>query len=724
MRFRLCRMFILLVFVLPLAAGFCSEEDTKEYLTAGTQYEFTPKQVDYTIVIDGSGSMEGVKIQTLQNAASRLIDQMQPTDRAAVISFNYEARLHNEFTNDHDQLHEAINGIQAGFSTQYLPPLLLAQEELLGSRNQKALIFLSDGKSDFAEEPEQILELTRELASQGVCILTISYALGGEESPLLTAMAGVGAEYGCGEHFIASEQGNELEVVFSRIYEALSASEAIRVLPLFSQSGYSFSFASSINGRPVPGESGGACIDQPDFYLSIYNDGRLIRTAESSSGSLTLPPGNYTYKATASVRCEGDCNFIGSAAGELTIGGACNPGYQELATYVTGETQKVLITGSGFSPRSIAGRQGTLVVWENVDSEPRRLTSAFFDETIAPGDSFTYVIQNVGTLVYSDPDRNITASVAPIQGTGNDILLIIDESGSMKGAGIAEARIAATKFFSLLSAADRGALITFSENAYLVQDFTSDRSQLNAGADAIRAEGATSYLAALRLAATLRPTQQSILIFMSDGVPTDATDAAILDATAELRDAEWCIMTVGFGEESERARTLLTRMAGDDDCGAFLYASSGNLSSIFGTIYQLAKSQHDLSFENTQFPSLRFSARAPIATSVLGKTGREVPGLENDLCAPEAIVQARTEAGVVQLLYTDSMYRGDLVLEPGFNRVSLIASVSAVDEPGRPFVGTAKYSVLYLPLPVLGLTGLLAGIVIYLVFFRRTHDAT
>lgn len=720
---RCCRTLFVLLLVLPLAAGFCSEEQTESYLAAGTQHTFTAKQVDYAIVIDRSGSMEGVKIETVKAAANDLIDRMRTTDRGAIISFNYEAQLHNPLTNDHGQLAQSIEGISASFSTKYAPPLQLAQQELQASRNEKALIFLSDGKSDYAESQEEILNITNELAADGVCILTISYALGGEESPLLTAMADVGASYGCGEHFIASEQGTELEEVFSRIYETLSSSEAIALQPSFSQSGYAFTFFSAVNGKPVPGSAGNACVDEPSFYLSVYRDSRLVRTYTKATGAFSLPPGNYTYKATAVVRCGGECGFIGTEAGEVTVGGACSPGYQELATYITGETQRVQITQAGFSPRSIAGRQGTLVVWENTDSVPHRLASEFFDETLGPGETFTYVIQNLGTLVYTDPERNITASVSPIQGTGNDILLIIDESGSMKGAGIAEARIAAQKFFTLLSPADRGALITFSESAYLIQDFTSDRSKLHEGASAIRAEGATNYLTALQLAEKLRPVQQAILIFMSDGVPTDPEgEAAILEASDRLHSKDWCIMTVGFGKEGIAARSILTRIAGEDQCSAFLYASGGNLSQTFGTIYQLSKSQHDLAFAEMRIPSITLQPRVAVQTTVLGKTGKPVPGTTDGACAPDAVVQARTGSDTTDLLYSDGAYRGELLLEPGFNTVAFVASVSAQDEPGRAFVGATSAQVIYVPLYIALLTVLLAVTLIYLVFFRRSND--
>jgi Mg-chelatase subunit ChlD len=719
MRWLLGSLLFLLCSSLTVAL-VCTEQQTASYLTAGTTYTFNAKNVDYVIVVDRSGSMQGAKIEKVRYAAKELVKNLQPTDRAALISFNYEAQISSHLTSDHEFLSSSVDTLSASFSTKYAPPLLLTQEELASSPHEKVLIFLSDGKSDFSESPEEILSLTQSLAEDDVCIFTIAYALGGEENPLLEAMAKVGEENGCGQHFTASEQGTELAEVFTHIYDVASSTNAITLHSTFQTDHYAFTFTSRFNEKMVPGESAGMCIEAPTFRMHVYEDKKLVRVYTEPQGTLSLPPGTYNYEATATVRCGGACGFVGEHRGTFSIGDTtCVSSYQDLASYVTGETQQVRITPLGFTPSSIAGRQGTLVIWNNEDTVSRHLVSNSFDTIIPAGESFTYVIEQVGTLLYSDPEHNLSATVNSLDETGNDILLIIDESGSMKGARIAETRQAAQEFFSLLSPNDRIALITFSNEAYLLQDFTTDRTELYAATASLRAEGSTSYLAALREAGALRPKQHSVIIFMSDGVPTDGDEETILALTQTLRERGWCIMTVGFGEEGVKARGLLMRMAGTDRCSAFLYASEGSLSQTFGTIYQLSKSQEDIVFNDLRIPRVTFKSTIPLSARLQTKTGKPLPATTSALCTPQLLVQARTDTYTVQLNETENVFAGTIPLHIGAQKVMLLASVSAEDEPTRSFIGVETVTVYRLPLWLVAVAILLSAILIYCIIVRR-----
>jgi Mg-chelatase subunit ChlD len=710
----------ILIIQATVVTALCTEEQTKQYLTTGTSFGVAKKEVDYIIVVDRSGSMEGEKLDKVKIAAKSLINQLPSTDRAAIISFNYEAKINQGLTNDHEALFTSIDALRAEYSTKYSPPLILSQKEFATSSRFKGLIFLSDGKSDFSEEPEEILRITEQLAQQQVCILTIGYALNDEESPLLKAMAETGAAYGCGEHFQASEKGSELEAVFSQIYNTLSSTNVLSIHPKVTDGSFELAITSKLNGKPLPGREGDLCADEPQVAFTIFRGSEQLLTLNEPRGTFDLPEGLYTYQANAALRCNGQCNFVGKSEGKFSVGGACNPQYKELATYVTGETQTVQITKSGFVPQSISGRQGTLIVWSNQDEVPRRITSEHFNETVLPGSSYTYIIENVGTLIYADPDRNITGSVKPIHGTGTDVLLVIDESGSMKGAGIAEARLAAQKFFSLLSPVDRGALMTFSHQAYLVQDFTNDRDVLRAKTLTLRAEGATSYMSALDLTTTLRPQQQPVLIFMSDGKPTDGLiDSAYIDAVESLRNQNWCVMTVGFGEEGAQARSLLARMAGTDECAAFLYASGGKLAETFGTIYQLSHEQNDLFFTNVRVPRITTSKYAHVEVQLEAKTGKPVPG-GSGICAPEATVQVRSNVDTAILSFKDGSYQGEVPVERGMQTISFVASVSAIDEPGRAFGGTHRATIISVsPILLLIIVSSLSVIIIYFLRRRR-----
>lgn len=715
---------IMLVFftLCSSVAAVCDATQTASYLSEGTTYSTTAKDVDYMILIDTSGSMAGEKLDTVKAAATKLIGRLTSRDRAAVISFSTNATVDQSLTNDNSLLISSISGLQAQFGTNYAPPLRLAEKEFAASTKYKGLIFLSDGKSDFSETPEEIINITDDLARSGVCILTISYSLGGQESPLLEQMADTGKKYGCGDHFIASEKGDELENVFEQIQESLSAADLLSLNPTFSSKDYSFDITSRLNGRAVAGSSGTSCADEPDFSFTVEQGGKAVYTSASRDGPLNLPDGEYNYSASATLRCGGTCSIVGEKTGEFTIGGVCKPDYKTLATYVTGETQLVQITKTGFVPSTVSGRQGTLVVWTNRDIEPRHIVSSSFNEIIQPGDTFTYVIQNVGALVYSDPEHNFTGQVSALEAPGSDVLLVVDESGSMKGARIAEAQDAAERFFNLLGPTDRGALVSFSTTAQIAQDFTSDKQALIDAASNLRAESATNYLTAIEKINETSPRPNPVLVFMSDGVPTDPEGkAAILLGIDNLRKQGWCIMTIGFGDDAAQARDLLSAMAGEDKCSVFLYASQGKLAETFGTVYQLSQGQEDLQFSNLVVPFVSFTNIISMNTEIKTKTGNPVPG-GTDLCSPAATIQAYAGSSSGLFVFDGKKYTGSLLLNPGINKIRLVAAVSASDEPARSFIGVNEKYVFFMP-PWLAsfLILLFAGILIYFIRWRQVN---
>jgi hypothetical protein len=245
-------------------------------------------------------------------------------------------------------------------------------------------------------------------------------------------------------------------------------------------------------------------------------------------------------------------------------------------------------------------------------------------------------------------------------------------------------------------------LLTFSQGARVLNDFTSDKETLIAATEGLRSGGATSYLTALELAATLRPVQQPILVFMSDGEPTDPEGVdAIVDAVDVLREKGWCIMTVGFGEGGARARSVLTRMAGDDACAAFVYAADGELATAFGTVYQLLYQNNDLTFDNLRLGPIAIGREASIRTHVSSQAGSIVPG-GSVVCAPEAKVQASTASAVTTLYFDDDgYYSGNLTVPYGLVRVSVLASVASADALDKPLVGRESHTILVIPTAVL-----------------------
>jgi len=103
--------------------------------------------VDLTLLLDKSKSMEGPPLMEAKKAASELVDLMDKNDRLALISFDKEAKLLHEFTNNKEDLKLTIENIHAGEDTYYLPALKRALENYQknSQSRDKKIIFISDG---------------------------------------------------------------------------------------------------------------------------------------------------------------------------------------------------------------------------------------------------------------------------------------------------------------------------------------------------------------------------------------------------------------------------------------------------------------------------------------------------------------------------------------------------------------------------------------------------
>ncbi len=112
-------------------------------------YETGPNAQPLTVVlaVDTSGSMKE-KISFEQRVASDFLSEILRTnkDMAAVLQFDGEVNLVQDFTYDHELLRNAILGIEAGGATKLYDAIWLAIEDLLSREiGRRVLVILSDG---------------------------------------------------------------------------------------------------------------------------------------------------------------------------------------------------------------------------------------------------------------------------------------------------------------------------------------------------------------------------------------------------------------------------------------------------------------------------------------------------------------------------------------------------------------------------------------------------
>ena len=132
-----------------------------------------------------------------------------------------------------------------------------------------------------------------------------------------------------------------------------------------------------------------------------------------------------------------------------------------------------------------------------------------------------------------------------------NVVLVLDNSGSMEGTRIRETRKAGKDFVGTVLKEDASiSIVTFSDNARLRSDFSMDEGYLRDIIDDIYTEDMTNTgagLAKAREQLTGTGSGKKIVVLMSDGLANEGkTGSSLYEYAQELRDEGLIIYTIGF----------------------------------------------------------------------------------------------------------------------------------------------------------------------------------
>ena len=119
--------------------------------------------VSLGLVIDNSGSMR-TKRERVNKAAITFVRTSNPQDEIFLINFNDQIYIDQDFTRNHDDLRDALEGIDARGGTALYDAIYLSLEHIReGKEDKKALLLISDGEDrDSRYKFESVLEFARE----------------------------------------------------------------------------------------------------------------------------------------------------------------------------------------------------------------------------------------------------------------------------------------------------------------------------------------------------------------------------------------------------------------------------------------------------------------------------------------------------------------------------------------------------------------------------------
>jgi Ca-activated chloride channel family protein len=171
--------------------------------------------LNFSLVLDHSGSMSGNKLQSLKQAAKLALDQMTPQDVVSIVIFDDKVQVValSQPAANRDALKRQIDDIRDGGGTEMSRGMRKGLEELckgIGPGRVSQMLLLTDGET-FGDEAD-CRQLTADARNQGVTIIALG--LGEEWNEQL--LDDIGTASGGGSDFIPEGRPDVILKAFQR----------------------------------------------------------------------------------------------------------------------------------------------------------------------------------------------------------------------------------------------------------------------------------------------------------------------------------------------------------------------------------------------------------------------------------------------------------------------------------------------------------------------------
>ncbi|MGB7339638.1 MAG: VWA domain-containing protein [Phototrophicaceae bacterium] len=201
-------------------------------------------------------------------------------------------------------------------------------------------------------------------------------------------------------------------------------------------------------------------------------------------------------------------------------------------------------------------------------------------------------LENIATIVRVE---NIASDNLPFAS-----VLVIDTSTSMSGLPLQLAKEAAALFIDAVGENDPIAIVTFSNTARLVQDYTTDKDQLLRVINSLQVSGRTALYDAAVLGvevAANAPVPRRAVILLSDGAEFGGDSRNLREAALEaaVRDGV-SLYTIGLGFGTDRS--FLQELSIGTNARTFESPSPQELTTIYGELAALFRTQYVITIES------------------------------------------------------------------------------------------------------------------------------
>lgn len=144
--------------------------------TPGELIENIP--LNLCLILDRSGSMGGRPLETVKQAAGKLVEKLNPGDRLSVVAFDHRAKvlIPNQVINDPNSIKRQISQLRADGGTSIDEGLKLGIEEMAkGKKDTVSYAFLlTDGENEHGSN-EKCLKLAHLAAGYNLTVNTLGF---------------------------------------------------------------------------------------------------------------------------------------------------------------------------------------------------------------------------------------------------------------------------------------------------------------------------------------------------------------------------------------------------------------------------------------------------------------------------------------------------------------------------------------------------------------------
>ena len=165
------------------------------------------------LVIDKSGSMDGVPMALARQAAKAAVELLSARDQIGVIGFDGEPFIVNEIESASlkDSIFANVDSLQAGGGTNMYPAMVVGKEMLEDATAKiKHMICLSDGHTQEADHET----LVQAMIDSGITVSTV--ALGDADRHLMATIADIGR----GRYYETNDPGNVPQIFTKETMQA------------------------------------------------------------------------------------------------------------------------------------------------------------------------------------------------------------------------------------------------------------------------------------------------------------------------------------------------------------------------------------------------------------------------------------------------------------------------------------------------------------------------